>query len=85
MRGQLAALPLAGLIDFVAERLRLTKEIAKWQSEVDKIDARFANADFVARAKEDVIEENRERQRESIARIDKLQHALAGLETDASA
>jgi valyl-tRNA synthetase len=85
VRGQLAALPLAGLIDFVAERLRLTKEIAKWQSEVDKIDARFANADFVARAKEDVIEENRERQRESIARIDKLQHALAGLETDASA
>ena len=79
VRGQSAALPLAGLIDFAAERARLTKEIDKWQAEVDKIDARFANADFVARAKDEVIEENRERQREAVARIAKLRQALAGL------
>ena len=79
VRGQVVALPLTGLIDFAAERLRLTKDIEKWQSEVDKIVARFANADFVARAKEEVIEENRERQSEATARILKLKQALAGL------
>ena len=84
VRGQSAALPLSGLIDFTVERARLTKEIEKWQAEVDKIDARFANADFVARAKDEVIEENRERRRESVARIVKLRQALAGLETESA-
>lgn len=80
VNGQISTLPLDGIIDFAAERARLSKEIAKWQVEVDKIDARFANADFMARAKDDIIEENRERRDDAASRIVKMTAALAGLQ-----
>jgi valyl-tRNA synthetase len=56
-------LPLAGLIDIAAEHARLTKERAKALAEADKVEKKLANADFVRRAPEDVVEENRERLR----------------------
>ncbi|HXT06350.1 MAG TPA: valine--tRNA ligase [Roseiarcus sp.] len=72
VRDAQAALPLAGLVDFSAERARLAKEIAKEQSEIAKVDAKLANADFLARAPEEIIEENRQRREAALARIVKL-------------
>ncbi len=80
VHGQILALPLVGIVDLELERARLSKEIGKWQSEVDKIDLRFANSDFMARAKDDVIEENRERRQDAAGRISKMTSALQGLE-----
>ena len=69
-------LPLAGVIDFAAERTRLTKEIAKTQGDITKTEAKLANEDFVRRAPEEIVEENRERLVEWRARVEKLQTAL---------
>ncbi|MGO9004239.1 MAG: valine--tRNA ligase [Beijerinckiaceae bacterium] len=79
VRGTLAALPLEGIIDFAAEKARLSKEIDKLKGEAKKIEAKLANADFVARAPEEVVEENRERLAESEARREKLEAALEKL------
>jgi valyl-tRNA synthetase len=54
-------LPLEGLIDLDAERKRLAAALAKARSELEKVNAKMANADFTARAPEAVLEEHRER------------------------
>ena len=55
------ALPVGEVIDLKAESARLQKEIKKLADEVGKIDAKLANAAFVARAPEEVVEEQRVR------------------------
>ena len=77
VRGGLVALPLAGVIDFATEHARLVKEIAKTRSDITKTEAKLANADFVARAPEEIVEENRERLLDWGARVEKLEAALA--------
>jgi valyl-tRNA synthetase len=79
VRGTLAALPLEGIIDFAAEKVRLGKEIERLQNDSKKIEAKLGNADFVARAPEEIVEENRERLAEMEERRDKLAAALRRL------
>jgi valyl-tRNA synthetase len=79
VRSTLAALPLEGVIDFAAEKARLAKEIDKLKGEAKKIEAKLGNADFVARAPEEVVEENRERLADAEARREKLAAALEKL------
>ncbi len=54
-------IPLAGLIDLDVERKRLEKDRGKALAEAEKVSRKLGNADFVARAKAEVVEENRER------------------------
>jgi valyl-tRNA synthetase len=75
-----AALPLAGVIDMSAERARLEREIEKAKAEIRKVDAKLANASFLAKAPPEVVEENRERKAEFEAMIAKLQAALKRVE-----
>ncbi len=49
-------MPLEGIVDLTAEVARLKKEQGKAQGEIKKIDAKLGNADFVARAPEEIIE-----------------------------
>jgi len=77
--GATAALALEGVVDINAERSRLAKEIGRIEADVSKIDAKLGNPDFLARAKEEVIEEQRERREEATARLSKLQNALERL------
>jgi len=72
-------LPLDGVIDVEKERARLSKELGKFESETTKIDAKLGNAQFVAKAPEEVIEEQRERRAAAAAAADKLRTALAML------
>jgi len=58
---------------------RLRKEKAKAEGEIKKVDAKLANADFVARAPEEIIEENRERREAETVRLTKIDEALARL------
>ncbi|WP_207388200.1 valine--tRNA ligase [Lichenihabitans psoromatis] len=74
--GLTAVMPLGAVIDIAAERHRLRKDVAKIEAEVTKIEAKLGNADFVERAPEEVIEENRERRAEALARADKLRNAI---------
>ena len=79
IRGEVAALPLEGVIDLDAERARLAKEIQKIDADVGKIDAKLGNADFIRRAPEEVVEEQRERRDEALARKAKMEEALSRL------
>jgi valyl-tRNA synthetase len=72
-------LPLEGVIDFAKERARLEKEIARLAGEVSKIDAKLGNADFVKRAPEEVIEEQRERRADAAQTRAKFEDALKRL------
>jgi valyl-tRNA synthetase len=53
-------LPLASVIDMASERARLAREIEKTEGEIRKIDGKLANKQFVEKAPEDVVEEQRE-------------------------
>jgi valyl-tRNA synthetase len=72
-------LPLAGIIDVAAEKTRLAKEIAKAEGEISKIEKKLGNPGFVAKAPEEVVEENRERLAEYAAQKQKLSEALSRL------
>jgi valyl-tRNA synthetase len=49
------------------------------EGEAGKFEIKLSNADFVARAPEDVVEENRERLEDAVSRKEKLAAALAKL------
>jgi valyl-tRNA synthetase len=74
-------LPLAGIIDLAAERARLEKDRAKAEAEAEKVRRKLENADFVARAKPEVVEENRERLAASEAEVARLIQAVGRLLT----
>jgi valyl-tRNA synthetase len=76
-----AVLPLADVIDVGAERTRLTRERDKAAGEARKIGQKLENADFIRRAPEEVVEENRERLamvRTDIARLDAALQRIEG-------
>ena len=80
VRGDVAALPLKGVIDLAAERARLDKEMAKADADIARVDAKLGNPNFVARAPEEVVEEEKEKREEALARKAKIAEALARLE-----
>ena len=73
-------LPLEGLIDVAAEKTRLTRDLAKATAEAAKVSAKLAQADFVARAKPEVVAENRARLAAFTADIARLEAALARID-----
>jgi valyl-tRNA synthetase len=73
------ALPVGEVIDLKAEGARLTKEINKLADEVGKIDAKLGNANFVSRAPEEVVEEQRERRAQAEQTRARLSAALKRL------
>ncbi len=75
-----AALPLAGIIDMAAERQRLTREIEKSRAEIKKVDAKFANESFMAKAPPEIVEENHQRKADFEATVKKLEAALKWVE-----
>ncbi|GGF55687.1 valine--tRNA ligase [Azorhizobium oxalatiphilum] len=76
VRGEVAALPLAGVVDLKGELERLRKEAGKLDQEIARIDAKLANEKFVAKAAEEVVEAEREKRAEYIARKDKVMAAV---------
>jgi valyl-tRNA synthetase len=79
VRGETAALPLAGVIDFAAEKARLEKEMTRVNSDIARIDAKLGNGDFLKRAPEEVVEGEREKREEAAARRAKINEALERL------
>jgi len=80
VRGDVAALPLKGVIDLAAERARLVKEMAKCDADIARVDAKLGNPNFVARAPEEVVEEEKEKREEAQLRKAKIADALQRLE-----
>jgi len=73
------ALPVGDFIDIAQERARLEKEAAKLEADIAKIDTKLGNEQFLAKAPDAVIEEQKERRAEFVARLESLEAALARL------
>jgi valyl-tRNA synthetase len=67
------------VVDLEAEKSRLSKELDKVDKEIAKIDAKLANQNFIAKAPEEVVAEQRDRLAEANALREKTQTALARL------
>ncbi|AMN41844.1 Valyl-tRNA synthetase [Rhodoplanes sp. Z2-YC6860] len=81
IRGDVAALPLKGVIDFSAERARLQKEMQKAEADIQHVDRKLNNPKFVANADEEVVEGEREKREEAVGRRQKIIEALERLQS----
>ncbi len=79
IRGEVAALPLKGVIDLGAEQTRLQKELAKSEADIKRVDAKLSNEKFVANAPEEIVEEEKEKRAEAVARKEKVLEAMERL------
>ena len=66
-------------VDPVAERERLSKEVARLESEITKAKAKLSNTSFVERAPAKVVEQERERLAGFEASLSKLKEQLQKL------
>ncbi|HLS36596.1 MAG TPA: valine--tRNA ligase [Bacillota bacterium] len=72
-------LPLEGLIDFEEEIKRLEKELEKWQSEIDFVQNKLSNENFVNRAPEHIVEEERQKEKDYLEKYDRVKERLEQL------
>jgi len=72
-------LPLGDVIDFAKERARLEKDLKKTQDEIARFDAKLSNEQFVAKAPEEVLAEQREKRSEAQALAARLTDAIGRL------
>jgi len=72
-------LPLGDVIDFAKERARLEKDLKKTQDEIARFDAKLSNEQFVAKAPEEVLAEQREKRSEAQALAVRLTDAIGRL------
>jgi valyl-tRNA synthetase len=70
-------LPLEGLIDVAAEKVRLAKELEKIKSEISKVEQKLGNPAFTQKVPATVLEEHKQR---LVEWQDKLTHTKAALE-----
>jgi valyl-tRNA synthetase len=73
------ALPLGDIIDFAKERARLEKELKKTQDEIARFDAKLSNEQFISKAPEEVLTEQREKRVEAQALALRLTDAIGRL------
>src|SRR5206468_2664113 len=83
VRGEVAALPLKGVIDLSSEKARLEKEMAKAEADIRRVDAKLSNQKFVANAPEEIVEEEKEKREAAVARKEKFLEALERLKNAA--
>jgi valyl-tRNA synthetase len=79
IRGEVAALPLKGIVDVAAQRTRLEKEIAKADADIDRVESKLADQNFVANAPEEIVEDEKEKREAAVARKAKFVEALERL------
>ncbi len=75
VEGATMILPLGGVVDLARERTRLAKEIGKLDVDLAKFAAKLGNPQFLAKAKPEVIEDQRERQADAARDHDRLKAA----------
>jgi valyl-tRNA synthetase len=73
------AVPLEGLIDFDKERERLQNQIAKLETELQRLNGQLSNANFVERAPAEKVQELRDRKSELEQQIATLGNNLEAL------
>ena len=74
------ALPLEGVIDFGAERVRIEKEVARLGGEIGRLEKKLGNEKFVTNAPAEVVAEQREKLADYSAQKAKMAEALERLQ-----
>jgi valyl-tRNA synthetase len=72
-------LPLDGLIDVAAEKIRLAKEVEKIQGEIAKVEQKLANPNFTQKVPPAVLQEHEQRLLDWRAKLAHTHAALAAL------
>ena len=70
-------LPMAGLFDLAAERVRIEKQIADAEGEVGRLEVKLSDEKFTARAPEQVVAKEQERLATARTRLEGLRESLA--------
>lgn len=73
--GATLILRVGAVVDLPREKARLGKEIGRLDSELAKITAKLANPGFLAKARAEVVEEQREREADMARDRDRLKAA----------
>lgn len=73
-------LPLEDLINLAEERARLSKEVGKIEDELARVQKKLGNADFIAKAKSDVVQREREKATQFEEKIRALRASLGKLQ-----
>jgi valyl-tRNA synthetase len=71
--------PLAGVVDFGAEKTRLEGELAKAKKEAEGLARKLGNPSFVERAPAEVVEKDRARMLEEQQKVTRLEAAIAAI------
>ena len=72
-------LPLDGLIDVEAERARIGKEVAKVESELEKVTAKLADEKFTSKVPQKVLDEHQQRKTDWQEKLAKLKEMMTAL------
>ncbi|WP_395717575.1 valine--tRNA ligase [Prosthecobacter sp.] len=72
-------LPLDGLIDVEAERARIGKELAKVDSELEKVRAKLADTNFTSKVPQKVLDEHKQRETDWIEKKAKLEEMMKAM------
>ncbi len=72
-------LPLDGLIDVDAEKARVGKEVAKVESELEKVTAKLADTNFTSKVPQKVLDEHQQRKTDWEDKLAKLKVMLEAL------
>jgi valyl-tRNA synthetase len=75
-------LPLEGLRDIAAEKTRLTKELQKYDAEIEKVQQKLSNPAFTEKAPSAVLAEHQKRLADWQDKRRHVQTALEGLEAN---
>lgn len=73
-------LPLAGLVDFDAERAKLTKQCAKLEADLAKFEKKLSNPGFLAKAAPEIIASDKEKAEKLRGEVEALRAQIAELE-----
>lgn len=71
--------PLEGLVDFAAERERVTRELEKAEAELARLTGKLANEGFLAKAAPEIVEKDRQKAAELERSVAKLAGQLEDL------
>ena len=80
LSGMEVYVPLEGVIDVDVERTRLTRELQRIHDDVERLETKLAQRDFLEKAPEDVIEKEQAKHQGLLEREGKLVQALESIQ-----
>jgi len=80
VEGATFILDLGEVVDLAREKARLAKEIERLDANIAKLATKLANPAFVAKAKAEIVDEQREREADARRDRDRLKAAYVRLE-----